>query len=114
MPVLVLAGGLSLIGLQVLYSYANEWLTVVQMQRHHAQGVPYLYHFGALWGDLVLTILLAHIVNRYGSRWSVKQVVAAFTLAVALSAVMHWQYAHDTLPGAHGHDGRLTMAGWLH
>ncbi len=115
MTVIVLAAGLSLIGLQVLLASATGWLTPDQMfSTHRVQGVPFMYHFGALWGDTVLTVLLAYLVNQYGKQWSGLAIAAAIVVALVVGAGMHWQYAHDTLPGAHGGGGTLSLAGWLH
>lgn len=110
----ILYGGLGLLALQAVAALWTGMLTPAQMKANgRPQGLPFLAH-GGMWGDLVVTLLLANVVSRYGTQWSHVSVITALAFGMTLSGVMHWIYTQGDLPEAHVIEHRLTLAGWLH
>ena len=110
----ILYGGLGLLALQAVAALWIGMLTPAQMiARGRSQGLPFLAH-GGMWGDLVVTFLLANIVALYGAQWSQVSSISSLVFGVTLSGVMHWIYTQGDLPEAHVIEHRLTLAGWFH
>jgi hypothetical protein len=94
----------------------DGFCTSKQLKKRGIQGLPFAYH-GGMWADAFLFgPLVARLVEKYHHEWSVLAWILAFLLGTALSVVMHMMYIWGgrELPEAHTHDGKLTIAGWIH
>lgn len=68
-----------------------------------------------IYGYLIFPILLATLVVKYGSEWSLRQVLIIFIIAFVLSAVMYWTLSRMIkFPKAQPYEGMLTLAGLGH
>ncbi|KKW19278.1 MAG: hypothetical protein UY63_C0017G0055 [Parcubacteria group bacterium GW2011_GWA2_51_10] len=113
-PVLVI--GLFLVALQYMLAWQFGWLTTAQMQVQFPQGpvLPLAWHFG-IHSDFVLTFVLAYIVAKHGSEWTMEHWAIALFVAAVVSVALHvFVYAAGTIPEAHVQGGRVTSVGWVH
>jgi len=98
-------------------AYKDNFLTVGQMLKHgDVYGLPYITH-GGMWGDLIaLSLILGVSVYLYGSQWSVLEIVGWLTVGIVVSVYMHKMYIDGgcSVPEAHTHGGKLTIAGIIH
>lgn len=118
--ILVLLMGLLAVVGQVYFAYEDKFLTVAQMQARgfgFVKGLPLVAHAG-IWGDLIiLTPLLAVIVGLYADHWSMSNIVTTAVIGVIVTIGMGFVWvkaAEHGLPEAHTHDGRITVAGFIH
>lgn len=93
----------------------DRFFTVGDMHsRGLSKGIPFIAH-GGMWGDLLwISPLLGIIVSRFGSQWSVMEILVVCAMGFSGSAIMHLSYVKTDLPEAHTHDHKLTTAGWIH
>lgn len=110
---IVLLVGFALIAAQAWLASRDGWLTLKQMLKHHSAGLPFEAHIG-MWEDIPLTILLADIVDIYGSNWTHGDILRAFLIAGIISAFLHYTYTRSSFPEAHVRNHRLTTTGWFH
>ena len=110
---LVLSVFLAAVALQGLFAYYDDFFTPKQMLRHVPRGLPFVAH-GGMWGDVIISLLVATIVDRYSSQWSFREIVLAILVGIVVSFMMHETYKAGTIPEAHVQYGHLTAAGWVH
>ena len=105
---------LGAVALQGLFAHYDDFFTPKQMLRHVPRGLPFVAH-GGMWGDvLIISPLVAVIVEQYSSQWSFKGVVLAILAGLVVSVLMHEIYKAGLIPEAHVQYGHLTSAGWVH
>jgi hypothetical protein len=102
--VIVVVAGLLLIVAQVIAAYMDSFLTVAQMKaKGFEKGLPLLYHAG-IWGDLIITPVLAYIVANHASEWHRSDIVLAHVISVVaiIGFGFLWVFgAKHGLPEAH-------------
>ena len=117
LAIVVFFVGSILVVAQVLAAFLDSFLTVTQMRmKGFEKGLPLLYHAG-IWGDLLITPVLAYIVAAHASEWHRNDIVIAHVIGVVLIVVMGLVWvngAKNGLPEAHTYGGKLTVAGWIH
>lgn len=106
--------GILLILIQVGLTFSDHFLFADDMVRYHGKGLPMIWHFGIMWGDIFIALLCGVVVASYGDQWSWRQILYVGLTALVLSAVMHYQYLQDNIPNSHMHDHRLTPAAYVH
>ncbi len=111
---LVLAISVAGVMLQALFAYVDEFFWPSQMLRKVSRGLPFIAH-GGMWGDvLIISPILAFIVERYSPGWSWGKIGTAILVGLIASFVMHETYKAGTIIEAHVQRGHLTDAGWMH
>jgi hypothetical protein len=109
--------GLFLIGAQVVAAYVDNFLTLAQMKaKGFSKGLPLLYHAG-IWGDLIITPVLAYIVANHAIEWHRSDIVLAHMVGVLLIVGFGFLWvssAKHGLPEAHTYSGKMTPAGFAH
>ncbi len=109
--------GLCLIAAQVVAAYADSFLTLAQMKaKGFAKGLPLLYHAG-IWGDLIITPVLAYIVATHANEWQRSDIVLANIIGIMaiIGFGFLWVFgAKHGLPEAHTYGGKMTVAGFIH
>ncbi len=116
--ILILLFGLLMATGQAIFAYQDSFLTVSQMKgRGFNKGLPLVAHAG-IWGDLfVLTPLLAVIVASYSDRWSFSAITISVIIGIASTVIMGLIWVNGAkhgLPEAHTHEGKMTVAGYIH
>jgi hypothetical protein len=106
---------LSLLFAQVVAATKDFMLTAKQaFKKGLKHFLPFLWHLG-MWGDLVLLPpWFMYVCERFASQWKPWQLIVSMTAGLLVSAGLHVLYAQAKTPEAHAHDGKLTVAGWLH
>ncbi len=112
--ILISLVGISLIFLQAALAYEDHFFTPQDMMLHHGKGLPMVWHFGIMWGDIVIALWCGIVVANYGYQWSGREILYVGLAALVLSAVMHYQYLQDHIPNSHMHHGRLTAPAYVH
>ncbi len=114
--------------LSVFYTFWVLWnmaasvdhmVSVRQMQSKgpgFQKGIPLQGHWAMMYADIILPLLIAYLVAKYGQQWSLQQIGLMIGAGFALSFIMHLTYieAGKHFPEAPTYGGRLTTAGWLH
>lgn len=107
----------SLIALQIGLAYSDGFLFQFQIaaQGYSARGLAFVGH-GQMWGDILLSVLLALLIELYSQQWTKKHVVVGAVISLIVSGLLHNLYAVASveIPGCHAHEGSLTPAGWVH
>lgn len=105
---------LAAVALQGLFAYYDGFFWPSQMLRKVSRGLPFFAH-GGMWGDvIIISPLVAIIVERYSPQWSFREIVLAILVGLIVSFAMHETYKAGTFPEAHVQYGHLTSAGWVH
>jgi hypothetical protein len=111
-----------LLALIVLQALAAEldgagWLTRSQLNYGRIyKGYPLIAH-GGIWADLlIITWLAAHFVGHYQIHYTsvASRFIALGSVILWLSAGKAWREEGKEMPEAHTHDGKTSVAGWIH
>jgi len=109
--------GFSLIALQVILAYTDNFLFVSQMLACGHQGIPLIAHAG-VWGDLLfITPLAAWIVYAYRGQWNSDDIKLASAIGslVTLALAFFWvSLTEHGLQEALAQNGQITPAGLFH
>lgn len=109
-----------LIILQGIFAYIDGYLTRGQMIMRHGYSAYSGYSLtehGGMWADVfIISPLVAHITGTYRfaymSWWSILILIGAVTITIC--AGYGYRQASVQNPEAHCHNGKTTMAGWIH
>ena len=113
----ILGVGIALVVVQGISSWFDGYLTQTQM---HSRGVTNGWAFvehGGMWADVfVISPIVAFAVSRYQLHFFSIGGMEILAIAIALSFAMGMMYQKNGLatPEAHTHDGKTTLAGWIH
>lgn len=118
--------GASLVLIQGYLAYHDGFLTENQMLRRHRikNGYSFMQH-GGMWADMfVISPLVAYIVSKYDLAyspnvqgnilWLPALSLLLVSIGVCLTAGVMFARSGKVIPEAHAHDGKTTVAGWIH
>lgn len=113
----LLAAGIWLVVIQGIFAWIDWYLTQEQL---HARGVTsgwsFLQH-GGMWADLfIISPIVAYTASRYELQYFDPGALFLLASAIMLTLIMGVIYQRNGMitPEAHTHDGKTTIAGWIH
>jgi hypothetical protein len=91
-------------------------LTTAQAKRKGLKYfLPFVWHLGMFGDATYVFVWFVDVTDRFSSQWKSWQLLLSMVIGIAVSAVLHaCVYRKAPTPEAHAHDGKLTVAGWLH
>lgn len=113
---LVLAGGFALIALQWVAAYLDCFLTKKDLLSRRVEGWSLTSH-GGMWADIfIISLMVAYVVSNYEflyfSKWGLLVLTATILIWLVLGHI--YQEMGKSTPEAYTHDGKTTLAGWIH
>src|SRR5882672_944348 len=114
-PILVI--GVLFVVVQGFFTYIDGYFTQAQMV---AEGIMNGYSFmqhGGMWADVfVIPMLVSYIVKNYKLPYEsiTSLIILGISICVWVWAASQWSRLALQRPEAHTHDGRTTIAGWIH
>ncbi|MCX6786577.1 MAG: hypothetical protein NTU85_02035 [Candidatus Kaiserbacteria bacterium] len=97
------------VALMGLFAWSGNLFTEKQMLKHHGpQGLVFIYH-GGIWGDvIIISPLVAAIVECCGSEWLLRQKITALIVGFVASVAMHQMYTKIPWP-----DALMNTKAWI-
>lgn len=108
-----MVGMIGLTILQGYLSYVGQAFFARQMRRKYDNFLPFTWHFGASYGDLlIVTPVTTCMIWKFGSQWHDSW--SPIVCAISASAVFHLLWCRDETPGCLIRRQKLTAAGYVH
>jgi|GEM_PF-4622064 len=106
----------SFVLLEGVLAYKDNMFCPRQMIANgHSQGMSWITHFGASWGDLlIVTPLAAVMLVKYGQSWTSHEWLMKIIIVTIVTTVFHYLWSKNHLPDCLAWGGKLTPAGWVH
>ena len=109
--------GILLVVLQGFASWKDGYFSQWQMySRRIRNGWAFIEH-GGMWSDVfVVSPIVAFAISKYQLHYFAKSGLVILFVSVSLSLAMGELYKAGgaIIPEAHTHDGKTTLAGWIH
>lgn len=113
----ILELGIALVLVQAVSSWFDGYFTQSQMRaRGIKNGWAFIEH-GGMWADVfVISPIVAYAVSRYQLDYFSKLGLLILAGAIVVSLAMGSMYQKNGVvtPEAHTHNGKTTLAGWIH
>ncbi len=105
-----------LVVIEGILAYNDGMFSPKQMiLKGHQNGMPWITHFGASWGDFfIITPLVVAMLSLYGQQWSYKEHWKLIVLVFVITAAFHFLWSKNKMPDCLAWNGYLTSAGWVH
>lgn len=113
---IILIIGIFFVVMQGIASYADGYFNQKQLLKKGIIGYSFIEH-GGMWADVfVVSPAIALIMSSYDLRYFSWWSAVIFLLAViaSLKAGIEYQRIAVNNPEAHTHNGKTTIAGWIH
>lgn len=112
----VSAVGILSVAVQGLFSYYDGYFTRKQMLIRHqrGEGKSFLQH-GGMWADVfIITPIVAYLASSGYLNYSSVVSGILFACSLVIWGIAAQYFRSLPFPEAHVHDGRITIAGWIH
>src|SRR4051812_22256903 len=111
----VLVGGILVVIVEGVISWATGWLTQSQLRAREVTGYSFMEH-GGMWADVfIVSPLVAYIMSKYQLAYFSKRGWVILALATLVSFVAGYAYQKLlVVPEVFVHDGKTSVVGWIH
>lgn len=106
--------GVVLVFIQGLFAFLDGYLTQKQMRIHGLTGYSFMEHGGMLADIILITPIVAYLISTYNFTYFSLRGLVIGVLVLGFVLFSLSQYTKTGISEAHQHNGRTTIAGWIH